>query len=180
MPGYGPVPQGGSARPGRAAVLDLLAVRNVPRVAAPLARAARYGHGLGNPLPHDRITGYVVYLSILCQASHALVWHKMESQTPKRAGDLFSGVLSLNLRCVLHSYLSTAGGFLSAFQKYLDSTGTLTDAGKTRGKRANLDDPLDGATQSVIEVATNRDKICYSKWNTLYYTMWHILYGFVQ
>ena len=53
---YGLVPQGRSASPGRAAAMDPLAVRDVPRVAAPLAGAARHGYGLDDLLLHDQIT----------------------------------------------------------------------------------------------------------------------------
>ena len=60
---YGLVPQGRSASPGRAAAMDPLAVRDVPRVAAPLAGAARHGHSLGDSLPHDRTTR-AQYISI--------------------------------------------------------------------------------------------------------------------
>ena len=52
LPGYGPVPQVRSAGPSRTVALDFPVFRNVPRVAAPLARATC--HGLGDLHPHDR------------------------------------------------------------------------------------------------------------------------------
>ena len=55
-PGYGSVPQGGSAWSGRAATLDLLAVRNFPYMTASLTGTTRHVHVLGNPFPHNWAT----------------------------------------------------------------------------------------------------------------------------
>ena len=143
LPGYGLIPQRGSACPGRAAALNPPAVRNIPRVTAPFAGAARYGYGLGDPLPHDHIIRSVVYLSILCQSDRTMPWHKMKSQTPKQAGELFPGVLSLEpapCPAFFAAYRQRTFYPLSKATRHNPNTWTYT--GKTCRRHASLVTPL--------------------------------------